>query len=157
MLWFEDYEIGQNHDLGSYCFTETEIIRFARKFDPQYFHVDPAAAATGPFGGLIASGWHTVAIWMKLLVASRLAHAQTADGRGPAGGPSPGFLDLKWPNPVRPGDNIRFTTTVTETLVLPHRPNFGLIRSRNEGVNQRGEPVLSFIGQAMAERRSAGR
>jgi acyl dehydratase len=155
MSWFEDYTIGQCRDLGSYCFTEAEIIRFARKFDPQYFHVDPALAAAGPYGGLIASGWHTVAIWMKQLVASRAPVLETADGRRPASGPSPGFRDLKWPTPVRPNDTIRFTATVTEKLALPHRPNFGLIRGRNEGINQRGETVLSFIGQVMAERRIA--
>ncbi|MEA2755917.1 MAG: hypothetical protein QOJ54_2206 [Aliidongia sp.] len=153
MRWFEDIEIGMYWDLGSYCFTEAEILRFARKFDPQYFHVDPERATAGPYGGLIASGWHTVAIWMKRMVASRPVANEAPDGRRPAAGPSPGFLDLKWPNPVRPGDTIHFSTTVTEKLELPHRPNFGLIRSRNEGVNQRGEPVLSFIGQGMVERR----
>jgi len=155
MPWFEDLVIGSRQELGSHLFTEAEIIRFATKFDPQYFHIDPAAAATSPYGGLIASGWHTASTWMKLMVATLRARADQADeqGRRPAAGPSPGFLDLKWPNPVRPGDTIAYSTTLTEKVALRSRPQWGLIRSRNEGVNQRGELVLSFTGQALIQRR----
>jgi acyl dehydratase len=155
MPWFEDLEIGTHRELGSYDFTEAEIIAFARKFDPQYFHVDPVRAAAGPFGGLIASGWHTVAIWMKLMVRAMQSRAGTdpAGGRLPATGPSPGFLELKWPHPVRPGDTIRYDTTMIAKIDLKSRPNWGLLRSRNEGVNQRGDLVLSFIGQALIERK----
>ena len=157
MPWFEDLVIGARQELGSHAFTEAEIIRFATKFDPQYFHVDPAAAAESPYGGLIASGWHTASTWMKLMVALIRARTDEPDeqGRKPAGGPSPGFLDLKWPNPVRPGDTIAYSTTLIEKVELRSRPQWGLIRSRNEGVNQRGEMVLSFIGQALVQRRPA--
>ncbi|MEI9982908.1 MAG: MaoC/PaaZ C-terminal domain-containing protein [Aliidongia sp.] len=104
MPWFEDLVIGTRTELGSHSFTEAEIIDFARKFDPQSFHVDPAAAANGPYGGLIASGWHTASTWMKLRIRASLAEKDRPDaaGRMPSAGPSPGFLDLKWPNPVRP-------------------------------------------------------
>ncbi len=155
MPWFEDLAIGARQEMGSHSFTEAEIIRFATKFDPQYFHIDPAAAAESPYGGLIASGWHTASTWMKLMVAVIQARTDQPDeqGRRPAAGPSPGFLDLKWPNPVRPGDTIAYSTTLIEKVELRSRPQWGLIRSRNEGVNQRGELVLSFIGQALVQRR----
>lgn len=157
MPWFEDLVIGTRQELGSHLFTEAEIIRFAAKFDPQYFHVDPEAAAGSPYGGLIASGWHTASTWMKLMVRVLRARAEQPDERGrkPAPGPSPGFLDLKWPNPVRPGDTIAYSATLIEKVELRSRPQWGLIRSRNEGVNQRGELVLSFIGQALVQRRPA--
>jgi acyl dehydratase len=153
MPWFDDMAIGTYEVLGSYTFSQAEIIRFAAKFDPQYFHIDPAAAAAGPFGGLVASGWHTISVWMKLRVASLRARAAAAEADGPAAGPSPGFLDLKWPNPVRPGDTIQFDTRLTEKIELRTRPDWGLIRGRNEGVNQRGETVLSFTGQALIRRK----
>ena len=155
MPWFEDLVIGTRQELGSHSFTEAEIIRFATKFDPQYFHIDPAAAAESPYGGLIASGWHTASTWMKLMVALIQARTDQLDeqGRKPAAGPSPGFLELKWPNPVRPGDTVSYSTTLIEKIELRSRPQWGLIRSRNEGVNQRGELVLSFVGQALVQRR----
>ena len=155
MPWFEDLVIGTRQELGSHSFTEAEIIRFATKFDPQYFHIDPAAAAKSPYGGLIASGWHTASTWMKLMVALIQARTDQLDeqGRKPAAGPSPGFLELKWPNPVRPGDTVSYSTTLIEKIELRSRPQWGLIRSRNEGVNQRGELVLSFVGQALVQRR----
>lgn len=155
MPWFEDMAIGVRQELGSYCFTAPEMIAFARKYDPQYFHIDAEAAAASQYGGLIASGWHNAAIWMKLMVATMRARPDepAEGGRRPSPGPSPGFLDLKWPNPVRPGDTIRYSTVLIEKQELRSRPGWGLIRSRNEGVNQRGELVLSFIGQALVERR----
>jgi acyl dehydratase len=157
MPWFEDLIIGTRQELGSHIFTEEEIIRFATKFDPQYFHVDPVAAAASPYGGLIASGWHTASTWMRLMVVTIRARTDQPDalGRKPEAGPSPGFLDLKWPNPVRPGDTIAYSTTLLEKVELRTRPKWGLIRSRNEGVNQRGEMVLGFIGQALVQRRPA--
>jgi acyl dehydratase len=156
MPWFEDVGLGTRRQLGDFLFTEAEIIRFATKFDPQYFHIDPVAALDGPYGGLIASGWHTVSIWMKLMVASWGERSAPADAseRQPSGGPSPGFLDLRWPTPVRPGDRIVYSTEMVEKIDLKSRPGWGLVRSRNEGVNQRGELVLRFTGQALIERRS---
>src|SRR5690554_7858541 len=91
MPWFEDIKIGSRMELGSHTFTENEIIAFAAKYDPQYFHIDPEAAKKGPFGTLTASGWHTSATWMKLMIAARRANAEPPDADGrqpPAGGPS---------------------------------------------------------------------
>ncbi|HMM14561.1 MAG TPA: MaoC family dehydratase [Parvibaculum sp.] len=157
MPWFEDVEIGTRTELGSYTFSEEEIVRFATKYDPQPFHIDPETAKAGPFGGLVASGWHTAATWMKLMVRTRMgerAAAREEASSEPAAGPSPGFLDLKWPTPVRPGDTISYSTTVIEKIELRSRPNWGIIRSRNEGVNQNGELVLSFTGQGLVQRRT---
>ena len=158
MPWFEDIEIGSRLELGSHTFSAEEIIRFATKFDPQYFHIDAEAAKAGPFGGLTASGWHTAATWMKLMIASRTGREDAPDeaGRKPAGGPSPGFLDMKWPNPVRPGDTITYSSTVIEKIEMKSRPQWGIIRSRNVGINQHGQTVLEFTGQGMIERRNPG-
>ena len=154
MPWFEDIEIGTRTELGSHTFTAEEIIAFAKKYDPQYFHIDPEAAKEGPFGTLTASGWHTSATWMKLMIAKRQATPADENGRKPpAGGPSPGFLEMKWPTPVRAGDTISYSTEVIEKLDMKSRPGWGIVRSRNTGVNQHGETVMSFIGQGLIERR----
>lgn len=154
-MWFEDFRIGARMDLGSYTFTEEEIIRFARKYDPQPFHVDPEAAKEGPFGGLVASGWHTAAIWMKLMIATRQKQPPTPDD-SPQGGPSPGFFDMRWPKPVRPGDTISYTAECIELVPLKSRPEWGIVRHRNEGFNQHGEMVFHFIGQGLMPRRDPG-
>ena len=156
MPWFEDFEIGARMELGSHTFAEEEIIRFAKKYDPQSFHIDPEAAKHGPFGGLVASGWHTAAIWMKMIVQSRLNMEEPVDETGetpPPGGPSPGFLDMKWPTPVRPGDTISFSSTTIEKVDMRSRPEWGILRGHNLGVNQNGETVLSFTGQGLFQRR----
>lgn len=150
MSWFEDIELGVKTDLGTYTFTEEAIIAFAAKWDPQPVHVDPVAAQNGPYGGLIASGWHVCAIWMKLMVASRI----NADRQGgQRAGVSPGFLDLKWLAPVRPGDCLHYSTTTHEKIELKSRPDRGIIRSYNEAINQDGVRAMSFIGQGLIQRR----
>lgn len=159
MAWFEDIETGTVSELGSYTFTKEAIITFAEKYDPQPFHLDEEAAAKTHFGGLVASGWHTAAIWMKLMIAARQNAPEervepAPDGRSaPKGGPSPGFLDMKWLKPVRPGDKLTYRSTVIEKIDLKSRPLLGIVRSRNEGINQTGELVFSFIGQGLIERR----
>ena len=153
MPWLEDFEIGTRTELGSYIFTEDEIIQFARQFDPQPFHIDPVAAKDGPFGGLVASGWHTTATWMKLMVKSRIL-VRDPDDTSPPGGPSPGFLELQWPNPVRPGDEISYSSTVVEKIDMKSRPNMGIVRSLNEGVNQNGDIVMRFLGQGLMMKRT---
>jgi acyl dehydratase len=150
-VYWEDIELGQTLDLGAHTFTEEEIIAFARQFDPQPFHVDKAAAEASPYGGLIASGWHTAAVWMKRMIATR--EKLTREGAAMTGGISPGFRDLRWLKPVRPGDTIRYSTMPTEKVTLKSRPELGLLRSRNEGVNQHGETVFRFTGQALVPRR----
>ncbi len=159
--WLEDIELGNRIDLGAWKMDEAEMIAFAHKYDPQVFHIDPVAAGASHFGGIIASGWFTIACWMRAMIQHR--NEQMAkyekpetDASGPKAqnGPSPGFLNLLWPNPVRPGDVITFSATTAEKLVMKSRPGWGIIRSTNEGFNQKGELVLRFTGQGMVSRKS---
>lgn len=154
-MWFEDIEIGARRDLGHHTFTEEEIIAFARKYDPQTFHIDPEAAKHSMFGGLIASGWHTAAIWMKLALRDR----EKANSRGnplQRSGVSPGFEDMRWLKPVRPGMTLYYSSETIEKVVLRSRPDLGLIKSRNEAHDDKGELVLSFIGKGFVQRKPAG-
>ena len=156
-LYFEDVVLNVKTDLGSWTFTEAEIIRFAKAFDPQPFHIDPVAAQASPYGGLIASGWHTASIWMKLVIAHRDRIAAENSGPkalpGQAAGVSPGFLDLRWLKPVRPGDTLHYATTPIERIDLKSRPELGLIRALNTAHNEAGELVMSFKGQGFYPRR----
>ena len=102
--WFEDYPVGTTAEHGPIQVDEAELLDFGRRFDPQPFHVDPAAAAAGPFGGLIASGWHTCALMMRLLAERYLSPVSSLG--------SPGVDELRWVLPVRPGDALRLRTTV---------------------------------------------
>ena len=155
-LYFDEIETGLAVELGSDHFTRETVLRFARKFDPQPFHVDDAAAAIGPFGKLAASGWHTAAGWMKCYVATNdAARARlTAEGKVvPEGGPSPGFTNLKWLKPVYPGDTLTYRCKVTGKRVLASRPKWGIVSSMNEGRNQHGELVFSNEGKVLVARR----
>lgn len=145
--WFEDWETGRVLEYGGYTLTEDEIVAFARKFDPQPFHIDPEAAKRSPYGGLIASGWHTCALWMKMSVPALIC-----DGNKAAIG-SPGFKDLRWLKPVRPGDTLRCRTTIGEKIDLQSRPDRGIVRLENEVLNQNDEVVLRFVGQALTLKR----
>jgi acyl dehydratase len=156
--YFEDLEVGDRVELGALHFSEADVVRFGTAFDPQYFHVDPAAAKASHFGGLIASGWHTAAGWMKAMVASRTAGASAAAARGgrPARlGPSPGFRQLRWIKPVFAGDTIAYSSAIFEKRESASRPGWGIVRHYNTGVNQKGETVFSFIGSVFWERRPA--
>jgi acyl dehydratase len=142
-------------DLGSYHFTREAILKFAKKFDPQPFHLSDESGLAGPFGGLSASGWHTAAGWMKRYVTTNeaaRAKLRAAGKRLPEVGPSPGFTNLKWLKPVYPGDTVRYTCTVTSKRALASRPQWGLVFSLNEGFNQHGELVFSFEGKVMNAR-----
>lgn len=154
--YFESIRVGEQTALGDFSFTEENIVGYAKRFDPQIFHTDPQAAKAGFYGGLIASGWHTATIWMKLWVAHNqrlMETAQTGPGERLARfGPSTGLKEIVWPNPVRPGDTVSYHTRVTEKTSLRSRPQWGLVTSRNTGVNQNGEPVLNFTGQVFVER-----
>lgn len=158
--WLEDIELGNRIGLGAWTMREAEMIAFARKYDPQVFHIDPVAAAKSHFGGIIASGWFTVACWMRAMMKQR--NEQTAKhekpeiaapGPKPQNGPSPGFINMLWPNPVRPGDVLTFSATTAEKIQMKTRPQWGIIRSTNEGFNQKGELVLRFTGQGMVMRK----
>ena len=159
--WFEDLRVGRQISLGEHTFTEDDIIAFARQYDPQPFHVDPIAARDSLFGGLVASGWHTASIWMRLMAdyqrrQAREGHELAPGERQPRFGISPGFKQLRWLQPVRPGDTLRFSARITGKTRLNSRPEWGLIDSRNEAVNQNGALVMSFIGQVFVERKTTG-
>lgn len=146
--FFEDVEIGTVTPLGHYAFTAANIVDFARRFDPQPFHLSEAAAAASPFRRLAASGWHTAAAWMRCFVADReavLARARTA-GIEPRYGVSPGFRDLKWLRPVYAGDTIRFDTEALDKRISASRPGWGLVFSRSSGWNEAGKRVFAFSG-----------
>lgn len=156
MHFFEDLRVGETSDLGSYTFTADEIIAFASKYDRQDFHLDPELARSSPFGGLIASGWHTAAVFMKLLVAHlKAVDADMRRAGKPVArlGPSPGFESLKWIRPVHAGDTISYRTTVCGKREAKSRRNWGLVFFDNEGFNQRGEAVFSFRGKSFLERK----
>jgi acyl dehydratase len=144
--YFEDFAAGQVVELGSHAVTEEEILDFARQFDPQPFHVDPAAARESVFGGLIASGWHTGAMWMRLYVDSMLGNT-SAQG-------SPGIEELRWLAPVRPGDTLSGRLTVLEATPSDRRPDRGTVRIRGEMLNQDGVVVMSMVSRGHFGRRS---
>ena len=147
MNFFEDTRIGERLILGSFTFTAEAIKAFARAYDPQAFHLDEAAGRKSVFGGLAASGWHTAAVYMKLLVAYGERRAAEARARGEVvadSGPSPGFKNLKWPRPVLAGDTITYIYEATATRPLASRPGWGVVFGTTTAVNQRGEMVLFF-------------
>jgi acyl dehydratase len=133
--YFEDYTVGMVDEFGDVFVTAEEIVEFARSYDPQTMHIDAEASARGPFGGLIASGWHTAAMIMRLFVEHYLSKVATL--------PSPGVDELRWVQPVRPGDRLRVRVTVTETLRSRTKPDRGMVRSLVEALNQNGEVVLT--------------
>jgi acyl dehydratase len=143
---FEDFEPGQVYELGSKVVSEDEIVAFARQFDPQPFHLDAEAAKDSVFGGLIASGWHTGAMWMRLYVDSLLGGAS---GQG-----SSGIEELRWLAPVRPGDTLSGRLIVLEATSSERHPDRGTIRIRGEMVNQDGVTVMSMISRGRFARRS---
>jgi acyl dehydratase len=158
--FFEDIIAGDRWELGHHTFTADDIKSFARRYDPQPFHVDEAAAARSHFGALVASGWHTAALWMRLMVEHERREAEAMRARGePVGefGPSPGFRDLKWLKPVYVGDTVSYATEVVETRASMSRPAWGLMTIRNSGVNQKGEPVISFVSTAFVRRRGGAK
>ena len=151
-MWWEDIELGVTTPLGAYTFTEEEMIRFSRAYDPQPFHIDPEAAKASFYGGIIASGWHVAAVWMKLMIASSQKRAAELGDRR-TGGVAPGFLNLRWIKPTRPGMTLHYDTTTHEKIALKSRPELGLLRSLNLAVDENGETVMSFVGQGFWPRR----
>lgn len=146
--YFEDYRPGAVYEYGYATVTEAEIIAFAEQYDPQPIHTDPRFAAGGPFGGLIASGWQTAGIAMRLIVAHYLSQVASLA--------SPGIDELRWPVPVRPGDSLRLRTTILEARQSRSKPDRGLVRTRAELVSQRDETPLSLIAMNLILLREPG-
>jgi acyl dehydratase len=142
--YFEDYTPGHVYEFGALTVSEAEIIDFARQFDPQYFHIDPEKAKASRFGGIIASGWHTTSLVMRLFVDHYLSQVASLA--------SPGVDEIRWPHPVRPGDSLRVRVTVLEARPS-RKPDRGVVRAKIEGLNQRDELVLSMIGLSILARR----
>jgi acyl dehydratase len=145
--YLEDYAAGQIYRSGRHRVDKAQIVDFAKQFDPQPYHLDEEAAKNSPFKGLAASGWHTAAITMRLLVGGQFK---------PAGGIlGVGFDQLSWPRPVRPGDELRVTSEVLEVRPSKSRPDRGLIRVQNTTFNQNDEPVQTFTANLIVPRRPA--
>ncbi len=159
MRFFDDLKVGDKVTLGSHLFTAEDIKTFAAQYDPQAFHMDEAAGAASHFGALVASGWHTAAIWMRKMVDYRKREADILQARGegvPGIGPSPGFRDMRWHKPVFVGDTVTYATEVVELRPSQSRPQWGIVGFLNSGANQHGEPVISFVSTAFIERRIPG-
>jgi acyl dehydratase len=133
---FAEFHAGQVIEAGPCEVAEAELLQFARAYDPQWFHTDAERAAQGPFGGLIASGWHTCGIAMRLIADAALAGSESFA--------SPGLQYVKWPNPVRPGDRLRLVAEVIEARRSDKRPTLGILRWRWRLFNQRQLPVLDL-------------
>jgi acyl dehydratase len=156
MHFFEDIQIGERRELGSFTFTADAIKTFAAKFDPQRFHLDEEEGRKSLFGGLAASGWHVGSVCMKLLVADGQRQASEIAARGGkigVWGPSPGFRELRWIRPVLAGDTIRFASEIESLRISSSRPEWGILEARNTGTNQKGEPVFSMLAIAFVPRR----
>ena len=143
--YWEDMPPGSERDLGSITPTEAEIVDFARQWDPQPFHLDADAARHSVFGALCASGWHTCAMAMRLMVTNFLQEAASLG--------SPGLEKVKWLRPVLPGDTLSLVHRVVDARPMNSRPDVGLVRTTWDMRNQRGEPVLHMEGWGMFRRR----
>jgi acyl dehydratase len=155
-MYFDDLEIGYKAELGSHTFTAEEIVAFAKRWDPQPFHVDPEKAKQTLFGSLCASGWHTACMWMRLNVDDGVRRTEAAAAAGeppPRFGPSPGIFDLKWPRPVYVGDTVSYSWTIMDKRESKSRPEWGIVTYMAEGHNQDGKPVLTFHGRFFLGRR----
>ena len=143
--FFEDIKADQVYEFGTITVSEKDIIDFARQFDPQDFHLDPAKAASSLFGGIVASGWHTTAVVMRLYVDHYLSHVANLG--------SPGVEAIRWPNPLRPGDTLRIRVTILEARPSRSKPDRGIVRVHVEAINQTNNLVLSMIGVSFVGRR----
>jgi acyl dehydratase len=144
---FDDFVVGETIELGSVDVTEEAIVEFAREFDPQPFHIDPVAARDTPFGGLIASGWHTCSLYMRLLY-DRLLADSTSQG-------SSGMEELRWLAPVRPGDTLTARCTVVDARRSSTKPHRGTVTLRSEVLNQYDDVVLRMVGRGQYGTRDA--
>ncbi len=147
-LYLDDLAPGQVYRSGETTVTEAEIVRFAGEFDPQPFHLDAEAARTTFFGGLAASGWHTAALTMRLLIDSEMRIAGGIIGAG--------MDEVRWPKPLRPGDTIRLESEVLEVRPSRSRPTQGLAKVRTTTLNQHGEAVQVLVANLLVVRRPEG-
>ena len=145
--YFEDFRPGEIVTLGSRSISEAEITAFARDYDPQSFHIDAEAARHSAFGGLVASGWHSCAIFMRLFVDGLLKESSALA--------SPGVDEIRWLKPVRPGDRLSGKVTVTDITPSRSKPDRGLVRHFCELSNQRGEVVMTMRTLALFARRKS--
>ena len=149
MQYLEDLEVGVSHSFGSYHVTREEVLEFAGKYDPQPFHLSDEAAAKTHFGRLAASGWHTCAMTMAMIVENLKKTGQRGLG-------SPGVDELRWLKPVFPGDTLSVTSEIVEVTPSRSKPNIGSFRSRVTVINQDDEPVMRFVSIVLIERRPQG-
>ena len=149
MKYFEDFAVGQTTEFGSVDVTREEVIDFARKYDPQPFHLSDEAAAKTHFGRLAASGWHTCAMTMAVIARYVVQDEQAGLG-------SPGVDELRWLKPVFPGDTLRAETEILEVKPSRSKPDIGSFRSRCTVFNQDDQPVLTFISIVLIRRRPQG-
>ena len=148
MIYFEDLVVGAEREFGTYAVTREELIEFARKFDPQPFHLSDEAAAQTHFGRLAASGWHTAA--MTMAVIARKVTEEKQAGLG-----SPGIDELRWKKPVYPGDTLHVRGKILEKTPSRSRPDMGSFRTQTTVTNQHGEVVMTFISIVLMRRRPA--
>ncbi len=144
--YWEDFNVGERMVLGTKTFTEEEIIRFAKEFDPQPFHVDKEKAEQSFFGGIIASGWHTCSVAMRMMCDAYLNESASIG--------SPGVDNIRWLKPVRPGDTLRAERVILESRASSSKTDIGIVKSRWEMFNQHNEMVMSMEGISMFKRRA---
>ena len=147
--YFEDYEAGRVYELGSIRVELGEVIDFATRYDPQYFHIDESRAKESIYGGVIASGWHTASMMMRVFADSFLSDVSSQG--------SPGLDELRWYHPVRPGDTLFVRAVVLEARLSKSKPELGVMRTRTEVHNQNHELVLSSTAANFIRRRPAGK
>jgi acyl dehydratase len=145
MRYFEDFKVGDVTEVGPVSVSEEEIVDFASRYDPQPFHIDPEAAKSSPFGGLIASGWHTTALFMGMFVRGILLDSASLG--------SPGVEEIRWTAPVRPGDRLTGRVTVTDVQPSSKNPARGTVFTTSEVFNQDGTPVMSLKARGFFARR----
>ncbi len=146
-LYWDDFAVGAVREFGQQLVTREEVLAFAARYDPQPFHLDDAAAQASLFGQLSASGWHTCAMTMGMLVRGLLLQCASLG--------SPGMDNLRWLKPVFPGDTLRVRSTVLQARLMASRPGVGLVRSQTQTLNQHGDVVLEMQGWGMYRCRPA--
>jgi acyl dehydratase len=148
MIYLEDLEVGAESEFGTYEVTREEVLEFARKYDPQPFHLSDEAAAKTHFGRMSASGWHTAAMTMAVIARKVVSEEQAGLG-------SPGIDELRWKKPVYPGDTLRVRGKILEVTPSRSRPDMGSFRTQTTVTNQHGEVVMTFISIVLMRRRPA--